>query len=151
MVVWKRINIWALMLIIVQMLMFPEGTTTSGRALIKFKPGESSAWEWPGSHNVFGMTSVRFKGCDWLSFPAFRRLSRRGPGPACCAAVPQWAGEWSQNLLGTQCDLRPNVFSGGMTYNHAFVDKCRCSCHILFVILLLFTIASLPRPITWDS
>lgn len=33
------------MLTIVQMLMFPEGTTTSGRALIKFKPGESSAWE----------------------------------------------------------------------------------------------------------
>lgn len=40
------------MLFTVQMLMFPEGTTTNGRALIKFKPGESSTLGWFGTHSL---------------------------------------------------------------------------------------------------
>lgn len=101
-VVSNRIKIQALMLITVKMLMFPEGTTTNGRALIKFKPGKSSTL------GCFSTYSLPNTGRDRSWFLTFRRLSCWGPGPACSAALPQQAGEFS----GIAADIRPSVVTG---------------------------------------
>lgn len=131
------------MLIIVQMLMFPEGTTTSGRALIKFKAGESSAWEWPDMHwlpqqstllewllsDLKGVIGYRFllSGAFLAGVPV-QPVVLRYPNELVSEARTCWEHGWyeAQRVHGLNG-------SRGMAYNHAiFVCKCSCSCHILF-------------------